>query len=219
MYSEAKINVDDVEYFEAHGTGTKVGDPEETNGIAAVFCKNRSAERPLLIGSVKSNMGHSEPTSGLAALAKVVWAFNKGVIPPNIHFNEPNPDITALQDGRMKVVTETTPYQGGYVGVSSFGFGGSNVHVIVKPSAISSRPKAPTPLQRLVMCASRTEEGVQEQLSHVQKHQDNADLHCLYDQIANAPLIGMPYRGYTILNSSAEQEIKFVSPPERRPIW
>ncbi|XP_054762953.2 fatty acid synthase-like [Lytechinus pictus] len=219
LYGEAQINIDEVEYFEAHGTGTKVGDPEETNGIAAVFCQDRTPSKPLLIGSVKSNMGHSEPTSGLAALAKVLWAFNKGIIPPNIHFNEPHPDISALKDGRMKVVTEPTPYNGGYVGVSSFGFGGSNVHVIVKPFEKSKKVEMTGSTPRLVLCASRTEEGVQEQISHLEKNQESVELQSLYDQIANAPLNGMPYRGYTLIGSEQRSEVKQVSPPERRPIW
>lgn len=78
-YAEIGINPHDVSYVEAHGTGTKVGDPQEVNSIADFFCKNRS--EPLLIGSVKSNMGHSEPASGLASLAKLVIAMEAGMIP------------------------------------------------------------------------------------------------------------------------------------------
>ncbi|XP_072167778.1 fatty acid synthase-like [Diadema setosum] len=219
LYTEAQIDVDDVEYFEAHGTGTTVGDREETNSIANIFCQNRTPEHPLLVGSVKSNMGHSEPTSGLAALAKVVYAFNRGVIPPNIHFNDPNPNIIALQDGRMKVVTEQTAYQGGYVGISSFGFGGSNVHVIVKPLAKSSDSGVISPPTRLVTCASRTVEAVKEQLDHVQKNKDSLELLCLYDELANAPLNSMPCRGYSLTGMPESSEVKLVSPPEKRPIW
>lgn len=104
MYGEANINPSDVAYVEAHGTGTKAGDPEELNSITSVFCKNRPAEAgPLLIGSVKSNMGHPEPASGLCGVTKVLLAMQHGVIPPNLHFNSPNPDIPALLDGRLKV--------------------------------------------------------------------------------------------------------------------
>lgn len=72
IYSEAGVDPSLVTYVEAHGTGTKVGDPEEANAVTEVFCNGRKRQNPLLIGSVKSNMGHSEPTSGLASVAKVL---------------------------------------------------------------------------------------------------------------------------------------------------
>lgn len=100
-YEDLDISPSDVVYVEAHGTGTKVGDPQEVNSIADFFCKNRST--PLLIGSVKSNMGHSEPASGLCSLAKIVIAMESGIIPQNLHFQSPNKDIPALNDGRLKV--------------------------------------------------------------------------------------------------------------------
>ena len=103
VYDEAKINPSDVAYVEAHGTGTKAGDPEELNAITSVFCKNRPG--PLLIGSVKSNMGHPEPASGLCGVTKVLLAMQHGVIPPNLHFNSPNPNIPSLLDGRLKVIS------------------------------------------------------------------------------------------------------------------
>ena len=106
VYAEAKINPSEVAYVEAHGTGTKAGDPEELNAITSVFCDGRAPEMgPLLIGSVKSNMGHPEPASGLCGVTKVLLAMQHGVIPPNLHFNSPNPDIPALLDGRLKVST------------------------------------------------------------------------------------------------------------------
>lgn len=101
VYSEAGVDPSEVVYVEAHGTGTKVGDPQEVNSIADFFCKNRSG--PLMIGSVKSNMGHSEPASGLCSIAKIVVAMECGMIPANLHFNSANTDIPALSDGRLKV--------------------------------------------------------------------------------------------------------------------
>lgn len=101
VYAETGVDPLDVVYVEAHGTGTKVGDPQEVNSIADFFCQNRKT--PLLVGSVKSNMGHSEPASGLCSLAKILIAMESGVIPGNLHFNSPNLDIPALSDGRLKV--------------------------------------------------------------------------------------------------------------------
>jgi fatty acid synthase len=80
---------------------SQVGDPQEVNAIADVFCKDRNT--PLLVGSVKSNMGHSEPASGLCSVAKVLIAMESGVIPPNLHYEDPNPDIPALSDGKLQV--------------------------------------------------------------------------------------------------------------------
>ncbi|CAG9793617.1 unnamed protein product [Diatraea saccharalis] len=101
-FEEAGLRPQDVTYFEAHGTGTKAGDPQELNAITELFCKNRTS--PLLIGSVKSNMGHGERTSGLASIAKLVVALQHGVIPANLHYKSPNTDIPALLDGRLKVI-------------------------------------------------------------------------------------------------------------------
>lgn len=109
VYDENCIDPLDVSYVEAHGTGTKVGDPQEVNSIADFFCKNRKT--PLLIGSVKSNMGHSEPASGLCSMAKILIAMESGMIPANLHFQQPNKDIPALNDGRLKVKIEEVNFK------------------------------------------------------------------------------------------------------------
>ncbi|KAK7080814.1 hypothetical protein SK128_019451 [Halocaridina rubra] len=130
VYSLSGISPSDVSYVEAHGTGTKVGDPQEVDALADVFCQGRTD--PLLLGSVKSNMGHSEPASGLCSIVKVLLAMQNGEIPKNLHFKSPNKEIPALVDGRIKVVSENTPWKGGYAAVNSFGFGGANVHVLLR---------------------------------------------------------------------------------------
>ncbi len=227
LFTEAGIKPSQVEYFEAHGTGTKVGDPEEVNGIASVFCKERTSDDPLLIGSVKSNMGHSEASSGLAALAKVILTINKGIIPPNLHFNTPNPAITALVDGRMKVVTEPTQYHGGYIGINSFGFGGSNVHVIIRPSRLSeTTPDTSFGIPRLVTCAGRTQDAIIKQLETVDLHKSHQELLTLVDGIANASPQNMQYRGYIIINEKTgektnrlEEVVKVSGGGEKRPLW
>lgn len=101
VYLECGVNPVDVSYVEAHGTGTSVGDPQEINSVADLFCKGRKG--PLLIGSVKSNMGHSEPASGICAITKVLIAMESGMIPPNLHFKIPNPKIPALLNGSIEV--------------------------------------------------------------------------------------------------------------------
>lgn len=102
VYNEAGVDPSVVTYVELHGTGTQAGDPQEANSVAEVFC-GPSRTSPLLIGSTKSNMGHPEPASGLAALAKVIIALHCGVLPANLHYHEPNPGIPACINGRLKV--------------------------------------------------------------------------------------------------------------------
>ena len=102
VYSEAGIDPSKVSYVELHGTGTAAGDPQEANSVTEVFCSN-GRRTPLLVGSTKSNMGHPEPASGLAALAKVLIAMHDHAIPANLHFSKPNPGIPGLLDGRLKV--------------------------------------------------------------------------------------------------------------------
>ncbi|KAI1175676.1 hypothetical protein F4777DRAFT_598427 [Nemania sp. FL0916] len=121
-------------YFECHGTGTAVGDPIEVSAIGKLFGDAKTAEHPLLIGSIKSNMGHSEPSSGMAGVMKAVLAIERGVIPPTIGIQTLNPNLD-LKDGRLKVVQESTPWPDLPVrraSINSFGYGGSNAHCIVE---------------------------------------------------------------------------------------
>ncbi|KAF5869444.1 putative polyketide synthase protein [Botrytis fragariae] len=121
-------------YFECHGTGTAVGDPLEISAIGRVFAKSKSRDSPLLIGSIKSNMGHSEPSSGIAGVMKAVIAIEHGVIPPTVGLKTLNPNID-LKDGRLKIVTESTPWPDLPVrraSINSFGYGGANAHAIIE---------------------------------------------------------------------------------------
>ncbi|KAI1356404.1 hypothetical protein F5Y01DRAFT_309815 [Xylaria sp. FL0043] len=121
-------------YFECHGTGTPVGDPIEVSAIGKVFADTRSSSNPLLIGSIKSNMGHSEPSSGIAGVMKAVLAIERGMIPPTIGIETLNPNVD-LKDGRLKIVTQTIPWPNLPIrraSINSFGYGGSNAHAIVE---------------------------------------------------------------------------------------
>ena len=129
----AGINPLDIQYVEAHGTGTALGDPIEVQALAAVLCSRREAGKPLRIGSVKTNNGHLEAAAGIAGLIKVVIALGEKTIPPQMHFNEPNRHIE--WDGLgIDVVTEAVPWHEGrrLAGVSSFGFGGTNAHIVME---------------------------------------------------------------------------------------
>jgi myxalamid-type polyketide synthase MxaB len=126
----AGVDAAAVGYIEAHGTGTAVGDPIELNALGAVFAQRSET---LLVGSVKTNAGHLEWAAGICGLTKLVLSLRDGRIPPSLHYQEPNP-LFAWDRMPIKVVTEVTPWPAGprIGGVSSFGFGGTNAHVIVE---------------------------------------------------------------------------------------
>src|SRR5574337_518923 len=131
----------DVDYLEAHGTGTPLGDPIEVQAAAAVYGAGRDADRPLLIGSVKTNIGHLESASGVAGLIKVVLSLQHGVLPQSLHFDKPSPHIP-WDSLAVRVVDESTPWQANgrprRAGVSSFGFTGTNAHVLIEEAPAES---------------------------------------------------------------------------------
>ena len=146
VYTSADISPDDVFYVEAHGTGTAAGDPIECGAIGRVLGSPRSADGVCYIGSIKSNIGHLEPASGVAGVAKVLLALKNREIPPNLHFNEPNPKIE-FEKLKLKVVDESIPLprrERPYVmGVNSFGFGGTNAHVAIREYVGGVKPITP----------------------------------------------------------------------------
>ncbi|MFF4586777.1 SDR family NAD(P)-dependent oxidoreductase [Streptomyces sp. NPDC001388] len=133
---DARIDAADVDYVEAHGTGTLLGDPIEASALGAVVGRDRQPDRPLLIGSVKSNLGHLEGAAGIIGLIKTALALHHGRIPPSLHFHTPNPHIDFTELG-LRVVTEPTAWPApddrpGRAGVSAFGFGGTNAHAVLE---------------------------------------------------------------------------------------
>ena len=134
-----------VSYIETHGTGTSLGDPIEVGALSAVF---KDRHHPLIVGSVKTNIGHTEAAAGIASLIKVVLALNHEEIPPNLHFENPNPQID--WDVPIKVPTVPISWSKGeprIAGVSAFGFSGTNAHLVIEEapereicSSFSERP-------------------------------------------------------------------------------
>ncbi|KAF4797413.1 Fatty acid synthase [Turdus rufiventris] len=217
LYKESGIKPEEVEYIEAHGTGTKVGDPQEVNGITGIFCNCK--REPLLIGSTKSNMGHPEPASGLAALAKVILSLEHGLWAPNLHFNTPNPDIPAIQDGSLKVVCKPTPVKGGLIGINSFGFGGANAHVILRPNKNKRQPLETCNVPRLVQISGRTQEAVETLIQESRKHGGCSPFVSMLNDISAVPVSSMPYRGYTLVGTESDiQEVQQVQASDR-PLW
>jgi acyl transferase domain-containing protein/NADPH:quinone reductase-like Zn-dependent oxidoreductase/ubiquinone/menaquinone biosynthesis C-methylase UbiE len=133
-HQNAGLDPLEISYAEAHGTGTRTGDPIEAGAIGEVLGKGRPVDKPLLIGSVKSNIGHLEAASGLAAIIKVAMAFENGCIPPNYDFQVGNPDIP-FEEWRLRVPVKLEPWPAGLprrATVSNFGYGGSNALVIME---------------------------------------------------------------------------------------
>ena len=134
VYSRAGIDAERLSFVEAHGTGTPVGDPIEANALGRSLGRTRSA--PLPIGSIKTNIGHLEPASGLAGLLKALLALNHRILPRSINFREPNPNIDFA--GLNLTLCEEPlllPDDGAHcAGVNSFGFGGTNAHVVIAPA-------------------------------------------------------------------------------------
>ncbi|WP_410871702.1 polyketide synthase Pks13 [Nocardia sp. A7] len=134
-YRDAGIVPSTVDYIEAHGTGTPIGDPIEAEALARVIGRGRDADKPALLGSAKTNFGHLESGAGAASLAKVLMSFQHNVIPPNINYAGPSPYIP-FEQANLKVVDEATEYPRysgvATVGISGFGFGGTNAHVVLQ---------------------------------------------------------------------------------------
>lgn len=218
VYAEAGVNPADIVYVEAHGTGTKVGDPQEINSIASLFCKGRKT--PLLLGSVKSNLGHAEPASAMGSMAKLLIAMEAGVIPGNLHFKNPNKDIPALHDGSVQVVDKNTLWKGGLVAVNSFGFGGANAHVLLRSNPKPKlSPVLDSKIPKLVVASGRTEEAVQVLLDKAKEHEkDDEFIALLHDTYAmNIP--GHLFRGYSLLGAAGAEETSQINNSEQRPIW
>ena len=153
----------EVDYLEAHGTGTELGDPVEVAAAGAAYGEGRDPERPLLVGSVKTNVGHLEGAAGFAGLIKVLLALGSAEIPRHLHFERPNPRI-AWAELPVRVVSEATGWPAAdrprRAGVSSFGYSGTNAHVIVegygeRPSA-SDEPRHAERAHRVLPLSGRT---------------------------------------------------------------
>ncbi|WP_285480530.1 type I polyketide synthase [Amycolatopsis sp. NBRC 101858] len=171
-HADAGIEPAAVGYVELHGTGTKVGDPIEAAALGEVFAAGRA--EPLPVGSVKTNIGHLEGAAGIAGLLKAVLAVRHATLPASLNFATPNPAIP-LDDLNLRVVTE----QGGWAaerriaGVSSFGMGGTNAHVVLE-AAEPAAPRSATDSTAPWLLSARTAPALQAQaarlLSHVDEH-------------------------------------------------
>jgi acyl transferase domain-containing protein/acyl carrier protein len=162
-----------VDYIEAHGTGTSLGDPIELRALAAVLGPGRAEGDPFLVGSVKTNVGHLEAAAGIAGLIKVVLSLRHGQIPPHLHLQQPNPHVP-WGELPLKVVTRPAPWPQGespaVAGISSFGLSGVNAHVVVEeaPAPVATLP--PTRPYHVLGLSARTERALRELAGRWARH-------------------------------------------------
>jgi acyl transferase domain-containing protein len=172
--AEAGVVPGEVGYVEAHGTGTRLGDPIEVNALSAVLGPARPPARPLLIGSVKTNVGHLEAAAGVAGLIKLVLALQHRELPPHLNLRRLNP-LLPWDRLPISVVTERTPWpavDGRRIGgISSFGFSGTNVHMLVAepPAAEERRTDAERPLHMTALSAA-TEPALRQLADRLRRH-------------------------------------------------
>ncbi|KAI9714685.1 MAG: Type I Iterative PKS [Chrysothrix sp. TS-e1954] len=145
-YRRAGItNLNETTYLECHGTGTQAGDPAEIEGVGSVFADQRIGKEPLLVGSVKSNVGHSEPAAGNSALIKVIMSIENGIIPGTPSFVKPNPKIDFIRNKVRAMRTAVAWPDEGFpirrASINSFGYGGSNAHCIIEQADDNARSR------------------------------------------------------------------------------
>src|SRR5882724_5187752 len=163
IYARAGVAPEDLAFFEMHGTGTPAGDPIEAAAVGHSLGRSRS--QPLPIGSVKTNIGHLEPASGMAGLLKAALALDRDIMPPTLHCETPNPNIP-FDALNLRLVRDAEPIAAArerrFAGVNSFGFGGTNAHVVLAaPPARDTAAPLPQSMPPLVVSA-RTEASLRE---------------------------------------------------------
>jgi acyl transferase domain-containing protein len=165
-YARAGVPTNRVHYVETHGTGTALGDPTEASALGAALGEGRAIDRPLLIGSLKANIGHLEGAAGIAGVIKVALALSRRLVPPHMLHGEPNPRIP-FGELRLSLPRHTLPWPGedgpATAGVSAFGWGGTNAHVVMEESPVGGEellPLAADSAEELLAQAARAEELV-----------------------------------------------------------
>ncbi|XP_026190294.1 uncharacterized protein LOC113146609, partial [Cyclospora cayetanensis] len=163
--ARASIKPGDVAFVEAHGTGTALGDPIEVHALKSVFAHGRPKDMPLVLGALKTNIGHLEGSSGIAGLIKAVLVLQNKTAPPNIHFKKLNEHINVSEfpvkfPSDAVQLTASGPAKRLFAGVSSFGFGGANAHVILEEVAANLRA-VKRPVSRQKICFMFTGQGSQ----------------------------------------------------------
>src|SRR5690606_34101015 len=212
---DAGIAPEQVGYVEAHGTGTALGDPIEVQALGNVLCVGRGRTQPLRIGSIKTNLGHLEAAAGVAGLIKAALALHHGEIPPHLHLRTLSPHI-AWGELHVEVPTERTPFPRidgrAIAGISSFGFTGSNAHVVLEapPASVTAAPDPDRPLHLLKLSARGAEaltELAGRYRDHLARAEDRFADTCYTAAVGRADL---PHRMVVVASDAGEAERKLA---------
>ncbi|MUG91819.1 SDR family NAD(P)-dependent oxidoreductase [Scytonema sp. UIC 10036] len=210
----ARVEPNQVSYVEAHGTGTSLGDPIELESLAAVYGKNRPHNQPLVVGSVKTNVGHLEAAAGISALIKVVLSLQNQEIPPHLHLKKPNPHIPWHQLP-LVVPTSAIPWHQGNqprkAGISAFGISGTNVHMILEEAP--EQVKTEKSLERtshILALSAKTQKALEELVNSYSNHLKNYPELALEDicHTANTGRAHFNYRLALMTSDKAELATK-----------
>ncbi|XP_015185811.1 PREDICTED: fatty acid synthase-like [Polistes dominula] len=215
----------DINYIEADGTAVKSMDLEELKAINLIYGKDRNPSNPLLIGSIKSNVGNTLSANLVNSVIKVLIAMEKEVIPPNLHYNEPPKDVKCLQDGRVKVVTKPTPWvDGDYAALNTSSLNGVFSHIILKRNSKGKKKRdlRSNNMPRLFVISCRNQEMISSIFNVLQQNKGDDELSQLIYEITEKPFVHSVYSGYIIIPESeeanSEQSIELI-PNNSRPIW
>ena len=176
----AAINADEIQYIEAHGTGTPLGDPIEIQALTRAFSETNQTHHSCLIGSVKSNIGHLDAAAGIAGLIKVVLSLQHQQIPASLHFEQPNPKI-AFENTPFEVCAKQQAWPNSHhpacAAVSAFGMGGTNAHAIVAKAPEPLARKQPNRDTQLILLSAATELALEQRTTQLAQHLQNQTPH------------------------------------------